>query len=59
MTSEQHQKRHKELHEALDELFAGYITNHPDQINFTSMPIMNLIQWSARMAKNPDHDATK
>lgn len=56
MTSEQHKKRHEELHKNLDELFADYITHHPNQRGFTSMSIMQLLNWSAKMAENPDHE---
>jgi len=51
---EQHKARHVELHAALDELFADYIGHHPDQHGFLEMPLINLINWSASQAKNPD-----
>jgi hypothetical protein len=53
---QQHKKRHKELHASVDELFADYIVHHPDQRGFTSMPIMQLLDWAAKMAENPDHE---
>jgi hypothetical protein len=48
-----HKQRHKELHHALDELFADYIEQHPDEHNFTQMPLIKLIQWSFAQTKNP------
>ncbi len=56
MTPEKHKKRHQELHKAVDELFADYITHHPEQIGFTSMPIMQLLEWSAKQMESPDHE---
>jgi addiction module HigA family antidote len=56
ITPEAHRRRHRELHEAVDELFADYIINHPDYLGFTSMPIMQLLEWSAKQMENPDHE---
>lgn len=49
----EHKKRHIYLHKALDELFADYISHHPEQTKFTEMPVMNLINWSSEQTKNP------
>lgn len=51
---EAHKARHKELHAALDELFADYISHHPDQSGFLNMPLIDLIDWSYDQTKNPD-----
>lgn len=48
-----HKKRHQELHRALDELFADYIAHHPKESNFTKMPLIKLLEWSAEQSKNP------
>lgn len=56
MTPEHHKKRHEELHKAFDELFADYITHHPNQQGFISMPVLQLMAWSAKMAEAPDHE---
>jgi hypothetical protein len=59
MNAADHKKRHKELHSALDELFADYITQHPTQRNFTQMPIIQLIEWASKQKSKPDHPACK
>ena len=41
--------RHKVLHRALDELFACYITEHPDQSQFFKMEFGDFLEWSANM----------
>jgi hypothetical protein len=41
--------RHKVLHQALDELFACYITEHPDQHGFFKMEFGDFLEWSANM----------
>jgi hypothetical protein len=46
MTPEEHKQRHVELHRALDELFADYIEHHPDEHQFTQMPLIDLMTWS-------------
>jgi hypothetical protein len=43
------QFRHKVLHQALDELFACYITEHPDQHGFFKMEFGDFLEWSANM----------
>ena len=51
--SMKHQKRHEELHRALDELVADWITHT------TSLPskasVLELMQWSAEQMRNPTH----
>ncbi len=59
MTPEQHKRRHQALHAALDELFADYITHHPNQREFTAMPILKLINWSFKQTETPDHQENK
>ena len=46
MTHEEHRQRHIELHRALDQLFADYIQHHPQQTEFTTMPLRQLLEWS-------------
>lgn len=41
--------RHKVLHQALDELFACYVTEHPDQHGFFKMEFGDFLEWSANM----------
>ena len=41
--------RHIVLHQALDELFACYITEHPDQHGFLKMEFGDFLEWSANM----------
>jgi len=41
--------RHKVLHQALDELFACYITEHPEQHGFFKMEFGDFLEWSANM----------
>ena len=57
MSQEEHQKRHKILHQSLDELFADYISNHGDQKEFLSMSVKELIEWSHEQTINPTHKA--
>jgi len=54
MNKLEHLQRHKELHAALDELFADYIAHHVTGSGFLQMPLIELINWSSRQAKNPD-----
>ena len=53
MTPEEHKQRHIELHKSLDELFADYISHHPEEIQFTKMPLIKLITWAYEQTKNP------
>lgn len=55
MTKEEHIQRHKELHRALDELFADYIQCNPrHEGSYLEMPLRNLIDWSYRQTIDPD-----
>jgi len=54
-----HKKRHIELHNALDELFADYINHHPNETQFTEMPLMKLLAWSNEQTKNPTEEIDK
>ena len=54
LTKIQHKKRHIELHKVLDELFADYISHHPDQFNFMEMPLKKLLKWAFEQTENPD-----
>jgi len=47
MTPIEHRNRHKKLHQALDELFADFITHNPGRQGFLNTPIHELIAWSA------------
>jgi len=54
MTPEEHKKRHVELHKALDELFADYISHHPIYTTgFLSTPIEKLLKWAHEQTLNP------
>ena len=46
-------ERHKVLHRSLDELFACYITQHPDGSQFLETPIGDMMEWSFEMTQNP------
>jgi len=41
-----HRQKHIILHNALDELYADYISNHPNEHGFSEMPIIKLLKWS-------------
>lgn len=58
MTPEEHKQRHKELHRAVDELFADYIEHHPNQIGFINMPLQQLLEWSFEQTQNPTEKPT-
>jgi hypothetical protein len=53
MTKEEHKKRHIELHEALDELFADFIQHHLGESSFTNKPISELLTWAYEQTINP------
>ena len=57
-TPEGHKARHVELHKALDELFADYITHHPDETEFTRMPLLRLLKWSNEQQHSPTEQIT-
>ena len=52
---EDHIKRHKELHVALDELVADFI-NHTGKLP-SKITLMELMEWSADQIKNPTEEA--
>ena len=41
--------RHKELHQAFDELFACFITENPEKSNFLDTPLHEFMEWSHQM----------
>jgi hypothetical protein len=53
LSPEEHKSRHVHLHSALDELFADYIEQHPNESKFTQMPLIKLIRWSKEQTENP------
>jgi len=53
MTEEQHKQIHVELHQSLDQLFADYIMHHPDETEFTHMPLNRLLAWANEQRKDP------
>lgn len=56
MNKEEHLKRHKELHECLDELFADYIRHHPSETKFLDVPLERLIEWSYQQTIKPEEE---
>lgn len=59
MTPLEHKQRHVELHRALDQLFADYIRHHPDEHEFTDMPLRKLIDWSHEQTILPTESPQK
>lgn len=55
MDTEEHRQRHIELHCALDELFADFITEGGGR---TTNTILDLIKWSQKQTISPDHEFT-
>ena len=53
MDQAKHKRRHQELHKKLDELFADWIVHGGGGIQ---KPIIELIEWSYRQTKEPDHE---
>jgi len=51
LNEKEHIKRHKELHQGLDEIVADFIT-HTDHDLFNT-PVMELIKWSHQQTTNP------
>ncbi len=49
-----HQKRHVELHAALDELVADYLMQHRG-ISLRETSVMDLMQWSSQQTKQLTH----
>jgi len=52
MEESEHIKRHNELHQSLDELFADFITHGGGG---TENTILELITWSHAQTIKPDH----
>lgn len=52
MTREEHIEKHKQLHNALDELVADYITQTGKRL--TTSNLMELIEWSFQQTINPE-----
>ena len=50
--SKTHKQRHIELHKAVDELLADFITNANGR---PSMEIFALLEWSHKQTQEPDH----
>lgn len=53
MNKKEHIKRHKELHRALDELFADFITHRQGGAENTTI---ELIEWSHKQTENPTEE---
>ena len=56
MNELKHKKRHEELHRALDELVADWISHHgigKPYRGLTNTSIMELIKWSHEQTINP------
>ena len=53
MTHEEHRQRHRELHRALDQLFADFIVHNPD-LRHIEQSIGMLIEWSYMQTLDPD-----
>jgi hypothetical protein len=51
MTPEEHKKRHQELHKALDELAADFMSQTGRLVSQTT--VMELIQWSYHQTIRP------
>lgn len=54
MTREEHIKRHRELHRALDELLADFIQCNPWKLEFLTTPLKELLEWSYKQTIDPD-----
>ena len=52
MTRSQHLKRHRELHGALDELLADFLTHHRCRL-ISSVSLMEFLKWSASQLVEP------
>ena len=60
MTPEEHIKRHRELHNALDQLLADYIRHAPDfqlKPGLGKPSVLDLVRWSNKQMSEPDHPA--
>lgn len=52
---EEHRLRHEELHNALRELVNDFLVVEYHDTDY--MTIQDLMDWSAKQAKEPDHDS--
>lgn len=55
MDDQEHKARHELLHEHLDELIADWISHSEGGVKPTKNPVVDLIRWSHRQSKRPDH----
>ena len=46
-------ERHQKLHRSFDELFACFITEHPEKSNFLGVTLKEFMDWSHQMTLNP------
>ena len=53
MNTKKHIKRHKELHQALDELLADFI-NHTEKLP-SRTTLVEFMEWSHSQTINPDN----
>jgi hypothetical protein len=51
MRGNQHRQRHIELHDALDELAADWLSQQPEGTTFWNATIADLLQWSREQAR--------
>lgn len=57
MELKEHKARHKELHQALDELAADFITHNKGEEYLPSkVSVMRLMEWSHGQILNPTGD---
>jgi hypothetical protein len=56
MTKEEHKQRHVELHKALDDLIADFISHTTKLPSRTSL--LELMQWSHQQTINPVEEVT-
>lgn len=52
MTFAEHKARHVELHKALDELAADFLTHNPGKMLSTTT-VMELVRWSHQQTTDP------
>ena len=53
----EHQRRHKDLHRAFDELLADWLAHNPRSSSIHD-PILSLMEWSHRQTLKPERMAT-
>jgi hypothetical protein len=57
MTFQEHRQRHIELHRALDELYADFLSHNlrpGHSANFFPVTMDRLMEWSYRQTQSPD-----